>query len=62
MATQSPALIDQFGIEDVIVVNREDGASTFQRLKEEDFSSWLDDYSVGELWTKNVIDGGPVYE
>jgi len=62
VATQSPALIDQFGIEDVIVVNREDGASTFQRLKEEDFSSWLDDYSVGELWTKNVIDGGPVYE
>lgn len=37
VATQSPALIDQFGIEDVIVVNREDGASTFRRLKEEDF-------------------------
>ncbi len=62
VATQSPALIDQFGIEDVIVVNREDGASTFRRLKEEDFSTWLEDYSVGELWTKNVINGGPVYE
>ena len=62
VATQSPALIDQFGIEDVIVVNREDGASTFRRLKEEDFTTWLEDYSVGELWTKNVVDGGPVYE
>jgi len=62
VATQSPALIDQFGIDDIIVVNREDGASTFQRLKEEDFSAWLEDYSVGELWTKNVIAGGPVYE
>lgn len=62
VATQSPALIDQFAIEDVVVVNREDGASTFRRLKEEDFSAWLEDYSVGELWTKNVITGGPVYE
>ncbi len=62
VATQSPALIDQFGIEDIIVVNRENGASTFKRLKEQDFSEWLKNYSVGELWTKNVIVGGPVYE
>ena len=62
VATQSPALIDQFGIDDIIVVNRKDGASTFERLKEEDFSAWLEDYSVGELWAKNVIAGGPVYE
>ena len=50
------------GIEDIIVVNRENGASTFQRLKEADFSVWLEDYSVGQLWSKNVIAGGPVYE
>lgn len=62
VATQSPALIDQFAVEDIIVVNREDGASTFKRLKEDDFSAWLEDYSVGELWTKNVISGGPDYE
>ena len=62
VATQSPALIDQFGIEDIIVVNRKDGASTFKRLEEKDFSEWLKEYSVGELWTKNVIAGGPVHE
>ncbi len=62
IATQSPALIDQFAIEDIVVVNREDGASIFKHLKEKDFSAWLEDYSVGELWTKNVIAGGPVYE
>lgn len=61
IATQSPALIDQFGIEDIVVVNHEDGASTFKRLKEEDFSEWLEDYSPGELWSKNVIAGGPTY-
>ncbi len=62
IATQSPSLIDQFAIEDIIVVNRENGGSTFKRLKEEDFKEWLESYSVGELWTKNVIAGGPVYE
>jgi len=62
VATQSPALIDHFSVEDVIVVNRKKGASTFERLKEEDFNVWLETYSVGELWSKNVISGGPVYE
>lgn len=62
VATQSPALLDQFSINDIIVVNRKDGASIFERLKEEDFNVWLENYSVGELWTKNVIVGGAVYE
>ncbi len=62
VATQSPALIDQFGIDDIIVVDRKEGASVFRRLKEEDFSEWLQNYSIGELWSKNVIAGGPVYE
>lgn len=62
IATQSPTFIDHFGVEDVVVVNRENGASTFKRLNEADLSEWLESYSVGELWTKNVIAGGPVYE
>ncbi|MGL4595690.1 MAG: AAA family ATPase [Thermoguttaceae bacterium] len=62
VATQSPLLIDQFAIDDIIVVNRKDGQSTFERLREEDFSAWLEGYSVGELWRKNVIAGGTVYE
>ncbi|NQU41504.1 MAG: AAA family ATPase [Lentisphaerae bacterium] len=62
VATQSAALINHFSIEDIIVVKRQDGQSTFERLKEEDFSVWLEDYSVGELWAKNVIAGGPTHE
>lgn len=62
VATQSAALINHFSIEDIIVVNRKEGQTTFERLKEEDFSEWLEDYSVGELWAKNVIAGGPTYE
>lgn len=62
IATQSPTLLDNFAVEDIVVVNREKGASNFRRLSEEDFRVWLEDYTVGELWTKNVIAGGPVSE
>ena len=62
ISTQSPMLIDHFGIEDVIVMTRENGASVLKRLDKDAFSIWLEDYSVGELWAKNVIEGGPVNE
>jgi len=62
ISTQSPHLIDKFKPEDVIVVNREDGASTFKRLTENELSNWLKEYSLGELWRKNIIAGGPVNE
>jgi predicted ATPase len=62
IATQSPAFIDQFAIEDIVVVSRKEGASQISRLQEKDFTQWLEDYSVGELWSKNVITGGPSYE
>jgi len=25
-------------------------------------SSWLEDYSLGDLWRKNIFTGGPVHE
>ncbi len=62
VATQSPLLLDQFSIEDIVVVNRKEGQSFFERLKHKDFNEWLEDYSVGELWTKNVIQGGTANE
>jgi predicted ATPase len=62
IATQSPLLLDQLSLEDIVVVNRKDGQSTFERLKHSDFNEWLEDYSVGELWTKNVIQGGTTHE
>lgn len=62
LATQSPLLLDQFSIEDIIIAKRKDGASTFVRLNEQDYAAWLEDYSIGELWIKNVIQGGTVCE
>ncbi|MFK8164731.1 MAG: AAA family ATPase [Lewinella sp.] len=55
-ATQSPALVDQFIAEDIVTVDNENGASRFRRLDESQLKLWLEDYSLGELWERNVID------
>ncbi len=49
VATQSVPLLNEFSIADLIVVEREAGASVFKRLAEDDFKLWLEDYTVGEL-------------
>ncbi len=62
IATQSPELINYFAIDDIITATRKNNASHFERLKENDYSEWLEDYSVGELWCKNIIQGDISYE
>lgn len=59
VSTQSVPLLNEFSINDLIVVERENEVSVFKRLNEDEFSSWLDDYSVGELWEKNILGGRP---
>jgi len=59
IATQSVELINNFSINDLIIVGRNDNQSTFHRLNEDDFSEWRNSYSVGELWEKNIIGGRP---
>lgn len=59
VATQSTALIDCFDPEDVVVVERDGRGSVFRRLSSEVLDDWLDDYSLSELWEKNVIGGRP---
>ncbi|MBO4631840.1 MAG: AAA family ATPase [Lentisphaeria bacterium] len=62
IATQSPLLLDNFSIEDIIVAKRSQGATTLERLKEEDYNVWLEDYTAGELWTHDIIHGGTIHE
>jgi predicted ATPase len=59
LATQSPLLVDCFDPEDIIVVERNERESTFKRLVETDLEDWLEEYSLSELWNKNVIGGRP---
>ncbi len=59
VSTQSVPLLNEFSIDDLIVVEREEGASVFKRCDEDEFEDWLKDYSIGELWEKNILDGRP---
>lgn len=59
LATQSMTLIDYFDPEDVVVVDRPDRASSFRRLDPQPLQDWLEEYSLAELWEKNVIGGRP---
>ena len=59
VATQSVTLMNQFEPADVLVVDREDGQSTFRRIDEKEIDAWKDSYALGELWEKNVLGGRP---
>lgn len=58
-ATQSVTLANQFGPEDLIVVETRDNASHFERLSTDGLAQWLDEYRMGDLWEKNLIGGNP---
>ena len=57
LATQSVELLDHFDVEDVVVVDRSDKGSELKRLDTEQLGAWLEDYTLGELWNKNVFGG-----
>jgi predicted ATPase len=59
ISTQSSSLLDNFDPEDVITVNREGQESQFKRLNSTELETWLEEYSLGEIWEKNIIGGGP---
>lgn len=59
VSTQSVELVNELSPEDIIVIDQEDDASTFKRFTEEELSGWLEQYSMGELWKRNVLGGRP---
>ena len=62
ISTQSPFLLDHFQPEDVLVADRVDGGTQFTRLDPAKLDSWLQDYSLGQLWEKNELGGRPGVE
>ncbi|HYI10611.1 MAG TPA: AAA family ATPase [Thermoanaerobaculia bacterium] len=59
VATQSVTLVNQLEPKDVWTVDRQNGQSVFRHLSNADMSGWLEDYSLGELWEKNVLGARP---
>ncbi len=61
LATQSTRLVDEFEPEDLVIVERDEANhhSVFKKLLVEELQYWLANYSLSELWEKNVIGGQP---
>jgi predicted ATPase len=59
VSTQSVELVNEFDVDDLIVVDKQAGASTFKRLNGEELAEWIAEYSLGELWKKNLLGGRP---
>lgn len=59
VATQSVSLLNEFEPSDIVVAERIGRESHFRRLDAQQLEGWLDQYSVGEPWEKNIIGGRP---
>lgn len=60
VSTQSADLLSCFEPHQLIVVERQGNESKFKRLDKAALQVWLDDeYSLGDLWRKNILGGRP---
>ena len=61
LATQSPRLLDSFDYSNIIVAEKElvTGFTILTRLDEDEIKIWLEDYSLSQIWEKNIIGGQP---
>jgi predicted ATPase len=59
ISTQSSSFLDNFDPGDVVVVDRKGEESQLTRPDSAGLEAWLEEYSLGEIWEKNVIGGGP---
>ncbi len=57
-ATQSADLISNFEPDEVLTVNQYEDGTRIERLDERSLASWLEDYTLGELWKQNILKGG----
>jgi predicted ATPase len=63
ISTQSVSLVNQFDAENLLIVERNENngmyETTISSVDPQRLSSWLEEYSLGELWEKNIFGGRP---
>ena len=59
VATQSPHLVDTFDIDQVFVMDLKEGQTLCRKLDPDAYKQWIEHYSIGELWEKNILGGRP---
>ncbi len=63
VSTQSASLLNAFEPDQIVVIERENGESKFRRLEADKLKEWLaQEYTLGDLWQKNIYGGGPTCE
>jgi len=62
VSTQSPLLLDEFSCNDIITAEYDitHQCSVLRRHDEGELQDWLQNYTLGELWQKNVLGGLPL--
>ncbi len=59
IATQDADMLNEFEPDDIVVVSRNGRASEFKRLVYDELTEWVGEYSLSELWHRNIIGGKP---
>ncbi len=60
VATQSPQLVNCFGLDDILVMDLDASRTVVCRKKRHEYKRWLDeDYTTGDLWQMNLLGGRP---
>ncbi|WP_375561369.1 AAA family ATPase [Bernardetia sp. OM2101] len=59
ISTQSVTLVDNFSADDIITVDRKEKQSVFTLQSSESLEDWLKEYTIGDVWNKNVIGARP---
>lgn len=62
VATQSTSIIDGFSADDVTVIEYDPNiqGTSARKLTKQEYHDWLEEYTLSELWNKNIIGGRPI--
>ena len=59
VATQSPLLVDAFDLDEIFVLDLDDGQTKVSKPSQSAYKHWLEEFTTGELWQKNMLGGRP---
>jgi predicted ATPase len=59
VATQSISLVNNFELDDLVVIDRKGRSSEYSRPDSEKLEAYLTEFSTGQIWEKNIIGGRP---
>ena len=59
VATQSISFVNNFELDDLVVIDRKGRHSDYSKPDSEKLEAYLNAFSTGEIWEKNIIGGRP---